>query len=120
MIYGALPGEIFLNATKQGGGRQTGKSPVWPCEKKHNPAALCGGQTFRFLENSQVRCMLCGNTGTNFCEREIRYLPLKKAIMRLFLTREDALAHREWLIGMKSRFLEPKDELKKISLEYRK
>ena len=35
------------------------------------------------------------------------------------LNLEDTLKHREWLIGMKSKFKLHKDQLKKICLDYR-
>ena len=37
----------------------------------------------------------------------------------LFLSLEEALKHREWLVGMKSRFMTHKDRLKEICLDYR-
>ncbi|MEZ4526326.1 MAG: NAD(P)H-dependent oxidoreductase [Desulfobacterales bacterium] len=120
MIYGALPGEIFLNAANKAVAAELGKALFGPAQEKTQPCCpLCGGQTFRFLENSQVRCMLCSNTGTISVKGGNPVFAIEKGEHELFLTREDALAHREWLIGMKSRFLEHKDELKKISLEYR-
>ncbi|MFZ0725726.1 MAG: hypothetical protein WAO07_08605 [Desulfobacterales bacterium] len=36
------------------------------------------------------------------------------------MTLKDALDHRDWLVGMKSRFVTHKDRLKEISLAYRK
>ena len=120
MIYGALPGEIFLNAANRAVAAELGKALFGPAQEKTQPCCpLCGGQTFRFLEKNQVRCMLCSNTGTISVKDGIPSFAIEKGDHELFLTREDALAHREWLIGMKSRFLQHKEELKKISLEYR-
>jgi hypothetical protein len=64
--------------------------------------------------------MLCSNTGSLSLENGIPVFAVHKGDHELFLTREDALEHRQWLMGMKARFLELKDDLKKISLDYRK
>ncbi|MGE0085053.1 MAG: flavodoxin family protein [Desulfococcaceae bacterium] len=120
IIYGALPGEIFLNAENKTVAAELAKALFGPAqEKKQSCCPLCGGQTFRFMEKNQVRCMLCSNTGTISVKEGIPVFDIQKGDHELFLSREDALAHREWLIGMKSRFLQHKEELKKISLEYR-
>jgi hypothetical protein len=44
---------------------------------------------------------------------------IQRSQHELFLTREDALAHRDWLLSMKSRFRQQKDELKTIGSSYR-
>ena len=38
----------------------------------------------------------------------------------LFLDRQTALKHRDWLVGMKGRYLEKKSELKEIFSRYAK
>jgi len=120
IIYGALPGEIFLNAENKTVAAELAKALFGPAQEKKQPCCpLCGGQTFRFMEKNQVRCMLCSNAGSISVKEGIPVFDIQKGEHELFLSREDALAHREWLIGMKSRFLQHKEELKKISLEYR-
>lgn len=124
IIYGALPGEIFLNDENLKAAAEMGAALFAPAPEKTSPdvpgCPLCGGETFRFLEKNRVRCMLCSNQGTvSFANGAPRF-DIPRSEHELFLTREDALAHREWLVGMKSRFMEHKDALKKISLDYRK
>ena len=63
--------------------------------------------------------MLCSNAGTIRMLGDTPVLDTERGDHELFLTCEDALAHREWLVCMKSRFLAHKNELKKISLDYR-
>lgn len=121
MIYGAMPGEIFMNGENQTVAAELASALFGPEKEKKQPCCpLCGGQTFRFLEKNKVRCMLCSNSGTLSQKDGIPVFAIEKGEHELFLTKEDALAHREWLIGMKSRFLKHKEELKKISLDYRK
>jgi hypothetical protein len=38
----------------------------------------------------------------------------------MFLSREAAREHKEWLVGMKSRFMKEKQRLKEITIAYRK
>jgi multimeric flavodoxin WrbA len=63
VVYGALPGEIFLrNEAKETakslahalvhGKKRDVDVPVCP---------LCGGDTFRFLPTNELRCMLCSS-----------------------------------------------------------
>jgi hypothetical protein len=63
--------------------------------------------------------MLCSNAGTIRLSEGAAVLDTKRAGHELFLTREDAVAHREWLVGMKARFMAHKNELKQISQDYR-
>ena len=121
VIYGALPGEIFL----ENGGKQTAEKsaqallegrpgmdpPVPTCP-------VCGGDTFRFLPNGQVRCMLCsssGSYGLKGAEIEFRTEP---GAHPLFLSRESTRRHAEWLRGMKEEFMERRKELKAVSQNY--
>jgi multimeric flavodoxin WrbA len=120
IVYGALPGEVFLNEENLHTAAELAAvlmddtaGTVEPC------CPLCGGQTVRFLGNNQVRCMLCSNAGTLSMEGKVPRLNMQRSRHEFFLTREDALAHKQWLVGMKSRFLEHKKPLKQISLEYR-
>ena len=121
MIYGALPGEIFLDEEN----RRTASSlaaalfgekraPDTPC------CPLCGGATFRFLSRDRVRCMLCSNEGRLETGAREVCLHIQRGEHELFLTREDALAHRDWLLSMKARFKDRKDDLKQISSTYRR
>jgi len=120
IVYGALPGEVFLDeenrstAAALAAALESGTSPPsGPC------CPLCGGRTFRFLENNRVRCMLCSNAGMVSMEDGVPRFHIQRSEHEFFLAREDALEHKQWLVGMKSRFLAHKRPLKQISLEYR-
>jgi hypothetical protein len=45
---------------------------------------------------------------------------INKSRHDFFSSIEDALEHKEWLLGMKSRFMNHKKALKEITLPYRK
>lgn len=68
----------------------------------------------------RVRCMLCSNTGTIRMENGTAVMQIDKAGHQLFLTRQDVLDHKAWLIGMKERFVSLRKTLKPITVGYRK
>ena len=120
MVYGALPGEILLNPDNQAAARSMAAALFGTKPQESLPKCpLCGGSTFRFLEHDRVRCMLCSNTGILQSAAGRTQVFIQRSQHELFLTREDALAHRDWLLSMKSRFRQQKDELKTISSPYR-
>ena len=120
MIYGALPGEIFLNDHNRDVARKLAAALREPVSEQREPhCPLCGGATFRFIDHHRVRCMLCSNEGSFETSGGKPRFNIQRSDHDLFLTREAALAHRDWLLSMKARFKEQKDALKKISSGYR-
>jgi len=121
VIYGALPGEIFINEQNRTvAGKLARALFEAPAATDQPCCTLCQGQTFRFLSADRVRCMLCSNDGTLKFVDGMPTFEIQRSEHGLFETLEDALEHRDWLVGMKSRFLKEKDRLKQISLDYRK
>jgi multimeric flavodoxin WrbA len=121
VIYGALPGEVFLRdggaAAAQRLARNleegiTAKDPGVPT------CGLCGGDTFRFLPGGEVRCMLCSSVGT--CQRKGSDLKIQTVAGEhpLFFSLDDVLRHADWLRGMKDEFLQRRKELKVILRKY--
>jgi hypothetical protein len=45
---------------------------------------------------------------------------MEKSEHQLFLTRQDVIDHKAWLVGMKERFVTMRKALKPISVDYRK
>jgi len=116
IIYGALPGEIFLNAKNKQMAAALAAALFEPPSEKDGPSCpLCGGQTFRFLGDSRIRCMLCSNAGTIRIETDRPEFTIHKSGHDFFLSKEDAQKHKEWLLSMKGRFIEQKSKLKEIS-----
>ncbi len=121
ILYGALPGEIFLNEANEE--ILSGLAAALfqgPPATKNAACPVCGGDTFRFLENGHVRCMLCSNTGAFQMDENGVTFDIQPATHEMFLSKASAIRHREWLKGMKARFLEEKDRLKKICIDYLK
>lgn len=121
MIYGALPGEIFLDPRNRRIAATLAAALLGPTAPRSEPACtLCGGQTFRFLGADRVRCMLCSNDGKLVCaDGDIRF-EMVQGPHEMFLSQEAARDHKEWLVGMKSRFIQEKQRLREITIGYRK
>jgi multimeric flavodoxin WrbA len=119
IVYGALPGEIFMNPENKQTAADLACALFEPCvENKRACCPLCGGDTFRFIENNRVKCMLCSNAGIMTLQEDTPVFEINKSDHELFLSKEDAVKHREWLLGMKSRFIQQKKDLKKITVPY--
>ncbi|MDJ0913256.1 MAG: flavodoxin family protein [Desulfobacterales bacterium] len=120
MVYGALPGEIFLNASNRKIATELAGALFEPTSVTQSPhCPLCNGSTFRFLEHNKVRCMLCSNTGTIDIQAGTPVFQIQADQHEFFLDLKAALDHRDWLIGMKSRFMENRAQLKKVRMDYR-
>ncbi len=120
IIYGALPGEIFLNKNNKNVAAQLAASLFGPKHETKTPScSVCGGSTFRFMGNNEVRCMLCSNDGIFSVQGTQPVFEINRSEHELFLSKKEALLHKAWLVGMKNRFLEEKDKLKKISVAYK-
>ncbi len=121
VLYGALPGEIFLEgdgkavaarfaATLAGDAKPAApESPVCP---------LCGGDTFRFLPGGVARCMVCSSAGRYEWTDGRLDMRMERGGHPFFLTYEDARNHAEWLRGMKEKFLARRNELKEVTQSY--
>jgi len=121
VVYGALPGEIFLDGGNRKAARTLAQSLFGPKVPKAAPScSLCGGDTFRFMGPDKVRCMLCSNPGTLHMENGDAVVEMEMTDHQLFLTRQDVKNHKTWLIGMKERFMAMRKTLKPISIDYLK
>jgi multimeric flavodoxin WrbA len=119
IVYGALPGEIFLNNENYTTAEALASALFGlPSEKKTSVCPVCGGDTFRFLGNHKVRCMLCSNSGTMNMALNAPEFEITESDHELFLTKEAVIEHRDWLVGMVERFGESKDQLKEIYMSY--
>ncbi|OGP60852.1 MAG: hypothetical protein A2V65_10645 [Deltaproteobacteria bacterium RBG_13_49_15] len=120
-LYGALPGEIILNDGNEAVMSDlasalfgAGLDPQRPC------CPVCGGRTFRFLNTRDIKCMLCSNSGSFRWDDGIPIFDIQKSEKEMFTSKEAAISHRRWLMGMKERFMEQKSRLKEISASYLK
>jgi len=121
IVYGALPGEVFINEENKQAAAELASALFGSSAEKKGPCCpLCGGDTFRFIENNRVRCMLCSNAGIMTMHENTPVFEINKSDHELFLSKEESLKHREFLLGMKSRFVQQKKTLKEITQSYLK
>ena len=64
--------------------------------------------------------MLCSNSGIITIASGSPMFDIPESRHDFFSCKEDALKHKKWLLGMKSRFIEHKKALKEITLAYRR
>jgi len=120
ILYGALPGEVFLDESNRSAAADLATALFAPAPEKKGPhCPLCGGNSFRFLGDDRIQCLLCSNPGTFSMEKGRPRLAVQRSGHELFLSREEALLHKKWLLQMKNRYLETKEKLKEITLSYR-
>jgi multimeric flavodoxin WrbA len=120
VIYGALPGEIFLRNEGKETAKRLAKALIFGEGKDLDVpiCPLCGGDTFRFLPNRQIRCMLCSNSGYyEWKENNLQYY-ITLGEHPFFLTYEGAKKHADLLRDMKNNFLARRKELKIIVQQY--
>ena len=116
VVYGAMPGEVFLDEANTTVAQDLGAALFGDPARQEAPACpVCGGDTFRFLDDGQVRCMLCSNVGTLRMAGDVPEFEIAASDHELFLNKAAVIAHRDWLIGMKERFFELKRQLKEVS-----
>ena len=121
VVYGALPGEVFLDDGNRETARSLAGSLFGPKIPKSAPCcSLCGGDTFRFLGTDRIRCMLCSNPGTIRMDQGTAVVKMEKADHQLFLSLQAVKDHKDWLIGMKERFVNIRKSLKPITIGYLK
>jgi multimeric flavodoxin WrbA len=119
IVYGALPGEVVMNAdNKQIAGELAAALFGAKAPQKEPCCSLCGGATIRFLENGQVRCMLCSNAGELIDGPEGPALNIEAGNHELVTDRNAALHHQDWLKGMLARYHEQRQPLKVIKSTY--
>lgn len=120
IVYGALPGEVVLNKENRQHAVELASSLFTPPSPKAVMCCpVCRGETFRFLESNQLRCMLCSDTfdmvkiDSNFSIKS------RKTSSGFLATETEAVKHRDWLLGMLDRYKNLKKALKEITIEYK-
>jgi multimeric flavodoxin WrbA len=123
VIFGALPGEIFL----QGEGKKAAKRLAQavmtanhePTDRSSAPVCqLCGGDTFRFLDRERVKCMLCSSEGSYSLNGERVQMKINVPEHPLFFSYEDAKNHLLYLQGLKEKFMAQRKEIKEMVKDY--
>jgi len=119
VVYGALPGEVFMDEENTRTAKELASALFGPPAEKKGPCCpQCAGDTFRFMDNNTVRCMLCSNSGKMRVADGHPAFEMGQSDHEFFSSKEAVLNHKQWLLGMKSRFIEQKKALKEITRQY--
>ncbi len=119
IVYGALPGEVFIDGKNKNIAAGMASALFGSSlQKKVTCCPVCGGDTFRFLGDNNVRCMLCSNSGTYVVRENNIVFEIDKSDHEFCSSSEEALKHKEWLKGMVARFILQRNDLKKIRQAY--
>jgi hypothetical protein len=123
VVYAALPGEVFTQGAGKEAARRLAEALV--AEKSDTRSAStiptctqCGGDTFRFLDDVRLKCLLCSSEGTYSWTEGRLQTNIPRPEHPLFLTYEDAKNHLAFLQGMKDDFLARRKELKEFVRPY--
>ena len=124
IVYAALPGEVLLSEQGKEAAKVLAKALIeGPSEHEADSRVprcnLCGGDTFRFLKNGNIRCMVCSSEGRYGWKNGTLQIETVRGEHAVFLTREDATNHFAFLRGMKDRFIAMRKDLKAAVEEYR-
>jgi hypothetical protein len=121
VVYGALPGEALLSSANRQVAEKLARAILDPADRI-SPIVpvcpLCGGDTFRLLPDGLARCMLCSGSGPYEWNNGSLRFHIDAGDHPLFLSKQDVIVHAQWLRGMKDKFLERKEELKKVAKQY--
>jgi multimeric flavodoxin WrbA len=120
MIYSALPGEVLLHDRNIQTASQLGQALFGNGLKNPSPLCpQCGGDTFRFLGEKRIGCMLCSNTGYIQWEGETPVFSIEKQGSGLFLSKKEALEHEEWLRKQVREFAEKREQLNNLRAPFK-
>jgi len=117
VVYGALPGEVLLCSENGETAKKLARAILDPAEKVVSTGPVCPvchGDTFRFLPDGRVRCMLCSGSGPWEWKGESLQFDIGPGEHPLFSSKDAVNLHAEWLRGMKEKFLERRQELKAV------
>ncbi len=120
ILYGALPGEVVLNDNNLKVLKELANKFFEEIPNKFEDfhCNICGSNYFEFLGNNFVKCLICKNKGKLVIEDEKINVYIEEGEL-FFGSKEAKLRHKEWLKGMKERFLKEKKRLMEVIKKYK-
>jgi len=123
VFFGALPGEVLLNGENKKRAAHLGRilfDKDYKTEKKDYLCPVCFNDIFQFLPENRIKCMVCRHEGTISSVDGRFRVDIKPGQSSFLMTYQEAKEHKEWLKGMKERFLEMRTVLKEVAADYTK
>nr|HID58022.1 flavodoxin family protein [Desulfobacterales bacterium] len=123
VFFGALPGEVLLDEKNKKRAAHLGRilfDNGYRKEQKDYLCPVCFSDIFQFLPGKRIKCMVCRHEGKISPVNGSFRIDIKPGQSSFFMTYKEAKEHKEWLKGMKERFLEKRTELKEVASNYTK
>ncbi len=122
VFFSALPGEILLNEKNKAKLAHLGQvlfEKEYVPEQKNYLCPICSSDTFQFIGENQIKCMVCRHTGTISQKDHGTEVNIEPNQDVFFMSYERSMQHKEWLKTMKDKFLEKRKELNQVSENYK-
>jgi multimeric flavodoxin WrbA len=118
ILNGRLPGDILLSEDNIKVIEELAQKLFGVPDVKNFSCPLCGGDTFRFLDETHVKCMLCSNNGTFSFVDNKPVLNMTIDGEGIYLNKEQSMNHLEWLRDMKNDYISQRKTLKEVRQKY--
>ena len=122
VFFGALPGEVLFDERNKKRATHLGRILFDKNHKQKREDHLCPvcfSDTFLFLPGNKIKCMVCRREGNVFLKDDALMIDIKPGQRTFFSTYEEAKEHKEWLKGMKGKFIENREKIKKVAAGYK-
>jgi len=123
VFFGALPGEVLVSKKNLDKAAHLGRilfDKGYARKQESYLCPVCSSDTFQLLSGNRVKCKVCNNKGSISSKNGILNIDILPGKGSFYMSYEKSMAHKEWLVGMKNRFLENKERLKEITSRYKK
>jgi len=87
-------------------------------KNQNQKCPLCGNDTFQFISENRIKCVVCSNSGKIVIENGKPVFSIEKDKHGIFLSPNDAKDHLKWLQSMKQQYLEKRKELKEVKYSF--
>ncbi|HIE07452.1 MAG TPA: flavodoxin family protein [Desulfarculaceae bacterium] len=121
IFYGALPGEVFYENNEQLQRAADLGAKLFSTEERAFAGwacPLCGSDVIQLLGGNKIQCVVCRNYGEVVNDGKNLTLKVTLNSDNIFFTEEQAGRHGLWLQEMKSRFMQLRRKLAKITGPY--
>ncbi len=120
-FFARLPGEILLDEKNL---RKLAHLGEVLFDEQYKPkiksylCPICFSDTFQFLSENEIKCMVCRHKGTISQKDGRIILEIKPGQDVFFMSYEAAMKHKEWLKQLKEDFFKKKELLKETVKKY--
>ena len=122
VFFGALPGEVLLNEKNIDKAAHLGRilfDKGYTRKQESYLCPVCSSDTFQFFPGNRIKCKVCNNEGIVLLKDGTLKIDIRPGKGSFYMSYEESMAHKDWVMGMKNSFLENKERLKEITFRYK-